>query len=60
MATKKKGPMIKEPKPDGDPLWSEDHDEDVLKTEGPTGNPLWKKKKKLNEDGEDEPERLDE
>jgi hypothetical protein len=31
-----------------------------LKTEGPTGNPLWKKKKKLNEDGENEPERLDE
>lgn len=61
MVTKKKGPMIDEPKEDGNPLWTEDTDKDLLKTEGPTGNPLWKKKKKkLNEDDENEPERIDE
>lgn len=53
--------MIDEPKEDGNPLWTEDTDKDLLKTEGPTGNPLWKKKKKkLNEDDENEPERIDE
>ena len=52
--------MIDEPKENGNPLWTEDKDGDLLRTEGPEGNPLWKKKKRLNEDEKDEPERLDE
>ena len=60
MVTKKKGPMLDDPKENGNPLWTEDKDGDLLRTEGPEGNPLWKKKKKLNEDDKDEPERLDE
>lgn len=52
--------MLPQEGPAGTPLWETEDDKDLLKTEGPTGNPLWKKKKKLNEDGENEPERIDE
>ena len=53
MATEQRGEYLKDKKPDGDLLKDLLPEGDLLVSEGPDGEPLWKKKKKLNESGEE-------
>lgn len=59
MSKEYRGKMLKNNKPDGDMLKDILPEGDMIVSEGPKGEPLWKKKKKLNE-GEQEPQRLNE
>lgn len=51
MSKELKGDIIRDI-PKGKML-KDEYDGDLIKTEGPDGKPLWKKKKKLNEQGEE-------
>ena len=53
MSTKHKGNMIRDI-PQGDMLKDKLPEGELLVSEAPKGDPLWKKKKKLNEDGEED------
>lgn len=53
MATEIRGEYLKDRKPKGDVLKKLIPEGDLLVSEGPEGEPLWKKKKKLNEAGEE-------
>lgn len=53
MATEHKGEYLKDKKPDGEMLKKILPEGELIVSEGPDGEPLWKKKKKLNESGEE-------
>jgi len=53
MAKEYKGSYLKDLIPDGDYLKKLIPEGEPLVSEGPKGEPLWRKKKKLNEDGEE-------
>ena len=59
MAIEYEGELLKDVKADGDMLKDVLPEGELIVSEGPEGEPLWKKKKKLNE-GEEEPQRLNE
>ena len=54
MSTEHKGNMIRDIPHEGKPLKDVLPEGELIVSEGPDGDPLWKKKRKLNEDGQEE------